>query len=168
MFGIKYLKTAPTTYVMQYRSGQLARQGAGLSFFYYAPTSVIIYLPLASTDVPFVFNEVTTYFQDATIQGELTFRVSDPAKLASLLDFSVDRISRYRSDDPSKLNDRLIHAVQILARAFTQRLPLAELLISSVSLIQQVFDGLKQSEAVAMLGVEILGLYRRDARAGGC
>lgn len=38
-----------------------------MSFFYYAPTSVIVYIPLASTDVPFVFNEVTADFQVSSL-----------------------------------------------------------------------------------------------------
>ncbi len=158
MLGIKYVKVPPTTHVMQFRRGAIVREGAGLSFFYYAPTSFIVYIPLASTDVPFVFNEVTTDFQDATIQGELTFRVTNPAALAALLDFSVDWAGRYRSDDPAKLHDRLIHSIQILARAYTQRHQLGELLVSSDALIQQVLVGLRESEAVRMLGVEILGL----------
>lgn len=158
MFGIKFLKAPPTIHVMQYRGGKVVREGAGLSFFYYAPTSVIVHIPLATTDVSFVFNEVTADFQDATIQGELTFRVIDPGLLSSLLDFSVDRMGRSLSDDPAKLNDRLVHAIQILARAFTQRHQLGELLVSSNSLIQHVLARLKESEAVAMLGVEILEL----------
>jgi len=39
MFGIRYIKVPPTTHVIQYRRGTMARQGAGLSFFYYAPWS---------------------------------------------------------------------------------------------------------------------------------
>jgi regulator of protease activity HflC (stomatin/prohibitin superfamily) len=158
MFGIRYLKAPPTTHVMQFRGGRLVRQGTGLSFFYFAPTSVIAQIPMASSGVPFVFNEVTADFQDATIQGELTYRVSNPATLAALLDFSVDTGGRYRSDDPSKLSDRLIHATQILARAFTQKHPLRDLLISSDGLVTHVRDGLKDSEAVSMLGVEVLGI----------
>jgi len=144
---------------MQYRGGNLVREGAGLSFFYFAPTSVIVQVPVASTGVPFVFNEVTADFQDATIQGELTYRVAKPLELAGLLDFSLDSHGRYRSDDPAKLNDRLIQAAQILARAYTQKAPLRELLVSSETLVSQMLAGLKSSEAVAMLGVEILGLY---------
>lgn len=158
MLGIRYIKVTPTTHVMQFRRGTLIREGAGLSFFYFAPTSVIAQVPLASTDVPFVFNEVTGDFQDATIQGELTYRVTKPVELAALLDFTVDPSGRYRSEDPSKLNDRLIHAAQILARAFTQRHNLRELLVSSDELVEHVWKGLKESEAVAMLGVEVLGL----------
>jgi hypothetical protein len=158
MFGLKYLKAAPTTYVMHYRGGKPIKHGAGLSFFYFAPNSTIVQVPLGSTDVPFVFNEVTADFQEATIQGELTYRITDAAKLAAILDYSIDAWGRYRSEDPTKLSDRLIHAAQILARSFTQRHNLAELLVSSAALIEETLAGLIGSSAVAMLGVEILGL----------
>lgn len=158
MLGIKYLKVPPTTHVIQFRRGQVVKSGPGLSFFYYAPTSVIVEVPVASTDVPFVFNEVTSDYQDATIQGELTFRVADPNKLAALLDFSIGPTGRYRSDDPNKLNDRLIHAAQILARGFTQRMEIGQLLVSSDALVDHMLAGLKVSEVFAMLGIEVLGL----------
>jgi hypothetical protein len=158
MLGIKYLKVPPTTHVMQFKGGTAVRSGAGLSFFYYAPTSVIVEVPIGSTDVPFVFNEVTSDYQDATVQGELTFRVVDPNLLAAVLDFSLDANGRYRSDDPSKLKDRLIHAAQILARGFTQRCELGSLLVSSDALVEHMLAGLKSSDAVAKLGVEVLGL----------
>ena len=120
MFGIRYLKVSPTTHVIQYKKGQPVRQGHGLAFFYYEPSSVIVQVPVNSTDVPFVFEEVAADFQSVTIQGELTYRVVAAGKLAGLLDFSVDGHGRYRSDDPSKLRERLIHATQILARSFAQ------------------------------------------------
>jgi hypothetical protein len=99
--------------VMQFRRGVLKRQGAGLAFWYFAPTAEIVQVPLASVDVPFVFNEATADYKDATIQGELTYRITDPQRLAKLFDYSVDHRGRYRSDDPTKLNDRLVHAAQI-------------------------------------------------------
>jgi hypothetical protein len=45
-------------------------------------------VPLASADVPFVFPETTADFQSVTILGQLTYRVADPKRLASLLDLS--------------------------------------------------------------------------------
>lgn len=158
MFGIRYLKAPPTTYVMQFGGGKLVREGAGLSFFYFAPTTELALIPLAGADVPFVFNEVTSDFQDATIQGEITYRIKDPKTIAAVLDFSVDANRRYRGEDPSKPADRLIHALQISARAFTQRHTLRELLVASDKLVAECFAGLKDSEVAKMLGLEVLGL----------
>lgn len=158
MFGIRYLKVAPTTYIMHYKSGKLVAEGAGLSFFYFAPSAEIVSVPISSVDVPFAFNEVTADFQEATIQGELTYRIIDPKRVTAILDFSLGRSGRYRSEDPQKLNDRLVHAAQILARSFAQRLPLAQLIVGSDLLVTETLAGLRQSPDVAMLGVEILGL----------
>ena len=63
--------------------------------------------------------------QQATIQGELTFRITDPEKVATTMDFSVDGRGRHKSDDPQKLRDRLIHATQLLARNFVKNVDLA-------------------------------------------
>src|SRR5262245_410118 len=100
MFGIRFMKASPTTYVLHYKGGRIRREGLGLSFFYYAPTSTIVAVPVGSADVPFVFNEVTADFQAATIQGQLSYRVTDARRLAELLDFSIDAHGRYRSEDP--------------------------------------------------------------------
>ena len=90
MLGFRYLKATPTTHVLHYRGGQLAHDGVGLSFWYFGPTSVIAQVPISTRDVPFVFNEVSSDFQDVTIQGELTCRIRDAKKVAALLDHTVD------------------------------------------------------------------------------
>ena len=155
---ISFMKAPPTTYVLEFKSGRIRREGAGLSFFYYAPTTTIVSIPMASTDVPFVFQETTSDFQAVTIQGQFTYRVADPKRLASLLDFSIDKRHAYCSDDPRKLSERLVHTLQTLTRAITQRLALRDALTSSDAIVAEALDGLKGAEAVSTLGVEILSL----------
>jgi regulator of protease activity HflC (stomatin/prohibitin superfamily) len=158
MLTIRFMKAAPTTYVLHFQNGRVRREGAGLSFFYYAPTSTIVTVPLASADAPFAFQESTADFQSVAIQGQLTYRVADPKRLASLLDFSIGAQGVYRSEDHRKLTDRMVHTTQTLMRAETQKLPLRETLTSSGPLSAAVLAGLKSSEAVTQLGVEILNL----------
>lgn len=156
MLGIRYLKVSPTTHVILFKRGRIHREGQGLSFFYFAPTSVIATVPVGSVDVPFAFEEVSADFQEVTIQGELTFRVADARRLAALLDYSLGPMGLHRSDDPSKLNDRLIREAQIHARAFTQKRALADLLVSSDELVTAILGALKTSKVLEMLGVELL------------
>ena len=158
MLGISYMKASPTQYVLQFKDGRVVREGPGLAFFYYAPTSVIVAVPLGSVDVPFMFNEVTADFQAVSIQGQLTYRVIEPKKLAALLDFSVRPSGAYASDDPQKLNERLINHTQVLASAVTHRMRLRDVLVAYEQLVAQVLDGLRKSASVGMLGVEILDL----------
>jgi len=159
MFGLGYLKASPTTYVIHYKGGKVKRAGAGLAFLYYRPTSTVVEVPLASADVPFVFIQVTRDFQELTVQGQLTYRVRDPRRLAELLDYTVDARGKYRSDDPTKLEERLIHATQVLAQAVIGRLTLREALASGDVLVREVLAGLRAPDAVTtMLGLEPLGL----------
>jgi regulator of protease activity HflC (stomatin/prohibitin superfamily) len=162
MFGIAYVKTTPTTYVLHFKAGKLRRSGRGLAFWYFAPSSTVVAVPLASADVPFVFHEVTRDFQELTIQGQLTYRVADPQKLAALLDFSIVGTGKhgmkYRSEDPTKLEERLVHATQVLAGAVIGKRTLREALGAGEALVAEVMAGLRRSEAVTMLGIEPLAL----------
>jgi hypothetical protein len=155
---LNFMKVPPTTYVLQFKRGKVKREGVGLSFIYSVPTSTIVAIPVASADVPFVFQEATADFQSVTIQGQLTYRVADPKRLATLLDFSVDKRRAYCSDDPRKLPERLVHTMQTLTRAVTQRMVLRDVLVSSDAIVEEVLAKLKASESVTTLGVEILGL----------
>ena len=155
---LAYMKAAPTTYVLHYQRGRLRREGPGLAFVYLLPTSTIVAVPLASSGVPFVFNEITADFQAVTLQGQLTYRVADPHRLASLLDFSVRPNGSYLSDDPEKVPERLVETLQILAGAAVQRRTLREALVGTDAILREVLGALRAAEPVTMLGLEILGL----------
>jgi hypothetical protein len=155
---LAYLKAPPTSYIMHFQHGRLRREGAGLAFWYLRPASTIVAVPLASRDIPFVFNEVTADFQAVTVQGQITYRVVDPKRLAGLLDFSVRPGGQYQSDDPDKVPDRLVQAAQILARAAIQSGSLREVLVTSDTLVATVLRQAREAEVVRMLGLEILGL----------
>ncbi len=155
---VRYLKTPPTVYVMQYQGSRLKREGAGLSFFYWAPTTTLVQVPLASADVPFAFQETTADFQSLTVQGQLTYRVVEPRKLASLLDYTVGPTGDYRTDDPRKLEERLVYQAQVLTRGVVQRLSLKGALGASEQLGAELLAGLRQGETAQALGVQVLSL----------
>jgi hypothetical protein len=157
MLGIRYLKAAPTTYILHHSGGVLRREGPGLSFWYYSPTSVITAVPLGSVEVPFAFNEVAADFQAVTIQGQLTYRVADPRRIAGLLDFTLDSGGHHGSDDPATLSDRLVPVAQVLARAVTQRFALRKILTKGDVLVAEVLPAMRKDPAVLLLGIEILG-----------
>lgn len=158
MFGISYRKAHPTDYVLHFSQGKLAREGAGLSLFYFAPSSTIVSVPLASANIPFVFNEPTADFQTLTVQGQLTYRIADPKRAASMLDFTLDAKGKYASDQYQKLPERLVYSLQTLMRAELQMVPLRQALIRGDLLTARVLEQLKASPDVVQLGVEILNL----------
>ena len=159
MLGIRFAKAQPNTYFLQHKGGKIVKEGEGLSFFYYAPTSSLVAVPMASVDVPFIFKEVAADFQEITVQGQVAYRVIDPNKLAKLLNFTMAANNQdYLSDDPKKLPQRIINQVQVLMRAELQKLTLKEALKSYETIVTAVRKGLVSCELVEQLGIEVLAL----------
>lgn len=158
MLGIRFIKVQPTTYLLHYKKGQLVREGPGLAFFYYEPVASLVAIPTESNEVPFIFEETSSDFQKVTIQGQITYRVADPKKLASLMNFTLASIGQgYASDDPEKLPQRLINIVNVQARAQIQRLPLRQAVRESDALVEELRPKLIGSPEIGALGLEILG-----------
>lgn len=159
MLGIRYIKVEPTDFIIQYRKGKVVREGTGLSFFYFAPSSSLVLVPIRSVDIPFIFEEVTVDFQQVTIQGQLTYRVADPNALAQMMNYTLDNKTLvYGSDDPRKLPQRLINSLQVLSRASFKALTLTSALGQSDELVQKLLEEIKSSNSIASLGIEILDL----------
>ena len=156
MLGFRFIKTRPTDYVILFRNGRARRHGTALSFFYYAPSSSLVIVPAGSRDANCIFNETTADFQNVAIQGQFTYSIIDPLKLATLLDFSVDIHGSYTGDGMEKLPVRFTNVVQITLREKLKSLTLREALTSGTMLVEHVRTRLKENETLTALGLELL------------
>lgn len=158
MFGISYIKFDSMTYVVHYKNGNVAKEGRGLSFFYFAPSSSIAAIPIGSNDLPFIFNETTNDYQSISIQGQVTYKINNPKQLAEVLDFTVDGNGIYKKNDVEKLNQRIINEAQTATSSFIHSLGLKEAMRSAKIIEGKIKDGLQSSQAILMLGIEILSV----------
>ena len=150
----RFAKFGPTDYVIHFQRGRVRKEGRGLSFFYWMPTSSIVSVPVASSDIPFVFQLLTADFQTVTVQGQLTYRVTEPRKLAELLNFTVNAAGVYASRDPEKLAQRLVNEAQTAAATAVAQQLLRDALRSADEIGAAITAGLRGSDSVRMLGVE--------------
>lgn len=159
MFGFKFIKMQPTDYVIQYRKGKIVREGTGLSFFYFSPFSSLLSIPVGSIEAPFIFKEVTSDFQEVTIQGQIIFRVSDPMKLSKLMNFTLAPNGKeYTSEDPDKLPHRLINHAQVLTRNTLKSMTLRDILRQYDGLVTALKEGFKNAVTIISLGIEVVDL----------
>ena len=131
MFGFKHIKFDSMTYVLHFKNGDIAREGRGLSFFYFSPNSSIVAIPMGSNDLPFVFNESTNDYQTVTIQGQISYKISNPKTLADILDFTVQDNGQYKKNDIEKLNQRIINEAQTATSAYIHGIKLKEAIRSA-------------------------------------
>jgi hypothetical protein len=157
LFG--FIRTNPTTHLIVFHKGQLKRQGPGLSLMYFPPTTSLVAVPLASIEAPFIFEQVTHDFQTVTVQGQLSFRITQPERIAARLNFALTADGkRYESEDPVKLPARIVALAQVALTARVQMLTLTEALSSVATLATEVHDELHQHAELEALGVEIQGV----------
>jgi len=158
MFGIGFIKAQPTTHLIQYKGGKLVREGAGLSLFYFAPTTSLVAVPVGSRDCPFMFENLTSDFQTVTVQGQVTYRISNPQNAASLLNYTLRPDGKtYESDDPEKLPERVVATSRVLIQQAIRTLDLRAALSSANLLCTQVAQAFSAHAEINALGVELLG-----------
>ncbi|HPF11208.1 MAG TPA: SPFH domain-containing protein [Flavobacteriaceae bacterium] len=145
------------TYVLHYKNGKVKREGRGLSFFYFRPNSSIVAIPMGSNDLPFIFSESTDDYQTVNIQGQISYKITDPKTLADVLDFTVTDSGNYKKNDIEKLNQRIINEAQTATSTFVHGIKLKDAIRSAKTIEAQILNGLKTSTAIGMLGIDILG-----------
>lgn len=159
MFGVRFIKFQPSDYVLKYKGGSIVKEGAGISFYYYSPTTSIVVAPIGSMEAPFIFEEVSADFQNVTVQGQLTFRIVDQKKLASMMNFTLaPRGNKYISEDPLKLPQRVLNVVHVLTKKTLENLELTVAIKSSEKLAQAILEAIRLNEEIQLLGIEIMGL----------
>jgi len=165
MFGIRFIKAQPTTYLMKYRAGAVVAESAGLSTLYYAPVTTLVAVPIGSRDASFIFQQIARDFQTLTVQGHVTYRVNEPKKAASMLDFTLKADGKtYATDDPEKLPERILGTVEVLAQQVIKELTLKDALQASDRIADIIATGLRARADVASLGLEILGVSIRGIK----
>lgn len=157
MFGINHIKFDSMTYVLHFSNGKIVREGRGLSFFYFAPNSSIVAIPMGSNDLPFIFSESTNDYQTVTIQGQISYKINNPKILADVLDFTVTDNGHYKKNDIEKLNQRIINEAQTATSSFIHEIKLKDAIRSAKSIEEKIVEGLRFSQAISILGIEILG-----------
>jgi regulator of protease activity HflC (stomatin/prohibitin superfamily) len=165
MFGIGYFKGQPTDYIQRYSSGVVRREGMGLAFYYWRFNTQVVAVPTTSRDADFLFNEITSNFQEVTLQGQLTYRIHEPKKAAGLLNLRIDPDKySYVTEDLNSLAQKIINVVRIESRSEVERRTLAEVLRDSRAIAKEVEQRVREAAVLNPLGVELLSVFFLSAR----
>lgn len=157
---LRYFKGGPSEYIIQHVRGRVIREGRGLGFFFMPTTASIVSIPLSSLDTDFSFDEATSDFQKITIEGQASYRVVEPGKLAAALDFTIDPFSgKYKTDDPAKLASRIGRVIQEALHIEVQRLPLESVLRRRAQLAKSALARVRQYQDPGLLGVEVQNVF---------
>ena len=154
-----YVKFLPNDFVLRYRNGKLIESGAGLSFHCFERNTSVALVPISAMDADFIFEEKTADYQSVSVQGQLTYRITDCKRIASLMNFAVNLHTKVYYDNPSaKIAKRLLNLADVLIRKQIGEMELTKAVRADRDLAMQVLEELKHDEEVSKMGIEVMGL----------
>lgn len=159
MLGFKFVKFEPNFHVFKIKNGKVVKEGKGISFWFYTPSTSIVQIPIESKSAPFIFDELTEDFQTVTVQGEIIFRIGEPEKIKEQVNFSIDnKTLTYNSDDPAKINQRIINVVKTVVKKEIARLSLREAIRAAETIASSIMSLVSEHEYLTSLGIQVTAI----------
>ena len=155
-----HLRAEPSSWVLHWRNGKLRRSGRALSFWYSPMGAGLAEIPLDDREQAFLFVGRTVDFQEAHVQGAITYRVDKPELLAQRLDFSihVERGS-WLNEPLAQLAAIVTQLAQQAATDYLAHEPLRGVLQEGVQALRERIDAfLRDSGELAGMGVELVSV----------
>ena len=76
---VRHLRAEPSSHVLLYSGGQLARSGPGLSTWFFPLRTAIAEVPVDDRPVPLAVHARSLDFQDVTVQGVMRNASTSPS-----------------------------------------------------------------------------------------
>jgi regulator of protease activity HflC (stomatin/prohibitin superfamily) len=153
----RHLRAEAACHVLCYRGARLVRSGRGLAFWFAPWAGSIAEVPVDDRELSLAFHGRSGDFQDVVVQGVLTYRISDPARIADRVDFSVDlRKGGWLKQPLEKIALILSQLVQQHTAGYLQNSPLRDLLASGQQEIRRTIEAqFGASTLLADMGLQV-------------
>jgi hypothetical protein len=103
-------------------------------------------VPVSGSECPFMFEEVTSDFQTVSIQGQATYRIIDPRKVSSVLNFTMYEkggTNFYLSQDAQHMSLRVSNIIRVMTKKHIEGLKLSDAIRSSEILANKILEDIR-------------------------
>ncbi len=160
IMGLRLKKFKPTEFVTVVKKGKNVKSGQGLTVFYNDIHTDIMVIPAMAFDGTFAFDElVTADYQTVCVQGGFTFMIDNYPQAYLMADFTYDRA--YEGKKIAALDlfrKRICNIIRTVVIRETGKEDVRNLIKGADEMADLIIEGLKNDEAVATLGVNVLSV----------
>jgi regulator of protease activity HflC (stomatin/prohibitin superfamily) len=163
---VRHLRADASSHVLHYRGEKLLRDGRGLAFWFFPMSSSIAEVPSDDREVSLIVHGRSADYQDVSVQGVVTYRVTDARELAKRIDFTIDLQTGAHTKQPLEKISLLLaqlshqHAWTYIATTAVRTI-LAE---GYVRIREAVEKALFADESITDLGIAIVSVRVSSVR----
>ena len=163
---LTHLRSEPNVHVIRYRKGKCVASGKGLAFWFTRLGSSIAEIPTDDRELQFLFHGRSGDFQSITIQGELSYRVTDAERLAERIDFSIDLVNGLHRKQPlEQLATLFTGTAQKHATSYLAAREVRELVAVNPAELQQAIErGFLDDPVFEDMGLQMVSLRIMDIK----
>ncbi|MFA5965654.1 MAG: SPFH domain-containing protein [Sphingomonas sp.] len=154
------LRSEASNHVIRYRNGKVRRSGRGLVMWFRPETTSIAELPMDDREMALFVKGRSQDFQAVTVQGTLTWHVTDPELLASRVDFSIGLASgQYQAEPIQRIETRLAGLINQAALQYLAGAAVRTLLDAGPEPLRRALEAaLGGDAALAELGLAVVAV----------
>lgn len=154
------LRSDASSHIIRYNNGTVSRSGRGLVFWFMPATSSIAEVPMDDRETTLFVRGRSQDFQNVTVQGALTWRVTDPELLASRIDFSIAPGTGKPEGEPiEKIESRVTGLVSQTALEYFAAASVRGLLDAGIEpLRERIGAALTEAPALSEIGIAVVAV----------
>lgn len=155
---INHLSTSSNSWVRLVRRGDVAKVGSGQSFWFRPRISSISELPLDERELPLIFRDRTSDYQEIAVQASVTYRFVDPEVAAERIDFTIDnRHGTWTATPLEQVGGLLTELAQQHAASLLASMQLTEVMVHGIPRLRAaIIEGLRSDDRIDQTGIEIV------------
>jgi regulator of protease activity HflC (stomatin/prohibitin superfamily) len=160
-FGlVAQLRSDASSHVIRYSKGRIRQSGRGLVFWFRPEAASIAELPMDDREMALFVKGRSQDFQAVAVQGTLTWRVADPERVASRVDFSIGLLTgAYQAEPIQRIETRLAGLVNQAALQYLAHAPVRALLDAGPEPLRSALAAaLGGDAALAEIGLEVVAI----------
>jgi regulator of protease activity HflC (stomatin/prohibitin superfamily) len=156
----RHLRSDASSHVLHFRRTRLLRQGRGLAGWFRPMTDSLAEVPVDDRELTVVLHGRSADFQDISAQAVITYRVADPAKVASRVDFTIDLYSgTFRQKPLESITQIFAQIAQQYAWDTMAGASLRQILASGqTSIRDRISEGLRAEGLLEVMGLELVSV----------
>lgn len=159
---VRHLRAEASQFIVHYRKGRVVRKGAGLAYWFSPLDAAVAQVPADDCETTFMLDERTQDIQDVAVQVTLTYRIADPERAATRVDFSISpRHGAWIAQPLARLASFWRQRSQAPVRAHLVAMPVAEAMRAGAVTVREALDAAlrkdaePQSMGLALVSVQV-------------